>query len=214
MHPDHITSAPCSPTDSERWLSVADWPGYEISDLGRARSYWTRTVKTGLGLRPEPTILVTEWEQAGAIQIILSRNLGKETRRAYVCHLVLEAFVGPRPPKYECCHFDGDNKNNRLNNLRWDTKSANMLDRLRHGTTKSHLLKEADIPAIWARLVAGENMTAIGRDYAVSFSVINQIKRGGSWGHITRGLPGRPTFRPWNRPAKQDDPPFRLAYRP
>jgi hypothetical protein len=34
----------------------------------------------------------------------------------------------------ECCHYDGDPANNRVGNLRWDTRSSNNLDAVRHGT--------------------------------------------------------------------------------
>lgn len=52
----------------------------------------------------------------------------------YVHALVLETFVGPRPDGMECCHWkpapDGG-YDNRLMNLRWDTRSANAYDRER-----------------------------------------------------------------------------------
>lgn len=53
----------------------------------------------------------------------------------YVCHLVLEAFVGPCPEGLECCHNNGNCHDNRLDNLRWDTRQANIVDRDHHGTT-------------------------------------------------------------------------------
>jgi HNH endonuclease len=48
--------------------------------------------------------------------------------------LVLQAFVGPCPAGMEACHYDGDKANNKLGNLRWDTKRANELDAIRHRT--------------------------------------------------------------------------------
>jgi hypothetical protein len=51
-----------------------------------------------------------------------------------VHHLVLEAFVGPRPAGHEAAHGDGDKTNNALANLRWATPKENAADRYRHGT--------------------------------------------------------------------------------
>jgi len=49
--------------------------------------------------------------------------------------LVLEAFVGPRPDEHFVgCHNDGDPSNNRLENLRWDSRANNGLDTVKHGT--------------------------------------------------------------------------------
>jgi hypothetical protein len=228
MPPDHITSPVCASPEIEQWLPVPGWPGYEASTFGRICSFWTVVRPGGLPRAAREQrkeeggrrrILKGGVLPSGHRTVILSRQIDGRTEvwRTSVHLVILETFHGPRPAKgMEACHFDGDPANNRPDNLRWDTRSANMLDRLRHGTTKSHLLREADIPAIWARLVAGEKIVAIAKDYHVSSSVISVLKRGDSWGHITRHLPGKPTFRDWgpNRPRREVDPPFRLEYRP
>lgn len=54
-------------------------------------------------------------------------------KQRYVHHLVLETFVGPRPPGAECRHLDGDKTDNRLENLAWGTKKENAADRLHYG---------------------------------------------------------------------------------
>jgi len=51
----------------------------------------------------------------------------------HVGRLVLMAWVGPPKEGEECCHSDGDPKNNRPCNLRWDTHANNNKDRLKHG---------------------------------------------------------------------------------
>lgn len=63
-------------------------------------------------------------------------NLYKDGKRhhKFVHRLILEAFVGPCPDGMEGCHNNGDPADNRLENLRWDTRSCNILDAIRHGT--------------------------------------------------------------------------------
>ncbi len=65
-----------------------------------------------------------------------SVNLWRDNRmgRVRVHVLVLEAFVGPRPPGQEVRHLDGDSSRSVLSNLAWGTKSENGYDRVRHGT--------------------------------------------------------------------------------
>jgi hypothetical protein len=46
--------------------------------------------------------------------------------------LVLEAFVGPRPPGLEGCHANDIKADNRLVNLRWDTRKSNTRDKVRN----------------------------------------------------------------------------------
>lgn len=53
------------------------------------------------------------------------------TRAVHV--LVAAAFLGPRPPGMHICHGDGNPRNNRVGNLRYDTPAANARDTVRHG---------------------------------------------------------------------------------
>lgn len=64
------------------------------------------------------------------VQLCYGPVIRKDT---YVHRMVLETFVGPCPEGLEACHNDGNPLNNRLDNLRWDTKSANAQDTLQHG---------------------------------------------------------------------------------
>jgi len=63
-------------------------------------------------------------------------NLTKpEVRKQIFLHkLILEAFVGQRPDRMQCCHNDGNKLNCNLDNLRWDTISNNHKDKRIHGT--------------------------------------------------------------------------------
>jgi hypothetical protein len=70
------------------------------------------------------------------------------------CELVLTAFVGSRPSGLEGCHRNGDPTDNRLENLRWDTRTANIFDAVAHGThpfasrtqcPRGHLLVEPNL---------------------------------------------------------------------
>ena len=69
-------------------------------------------------------------ERNGYKMVWLCKN-GKRQMR-YVHRLVLTAFMGECPPGHEACHNNGVPDDNRLDNLRWDTKSANRRDRERH----------------------------------------------------------------------------------
>ena len=43
------------------------------------------------------------------------------------------AWIGPKPDGMEVCHGDGNPQNNTVENLRWDTRAANIEDAFRHG---------------------------------------------------------------------------------
>lgn len=112
---------------SEIWVPVPGWSRYRVSDAGRVRNVAGR-------------LLTQAVHRDGRLRVKLSRD-GRQKRIA-VHVLVLISFVGPRPDGAEACHLDGDCVNNRLSNLRWDSRSANQHDSVRHGThangAKSH----------------------------------------------------------------------------
>lgn len=127
--------------ETETWRPIPDWPGYEVSDLGRVRST-DRTVEvTGKTPRRLRGRIIQSFPnpQDNRAMARLSRRNFKRTH--YVAVLVLSAFVGPRPDGMETCHNDGDATNDRLSNLRWDTHVANVQDTVRlgrHNSSKTH----------------------------------------------------------------------------
>lgn len=125
-----------TPLPGEIWRAIPGYEGlYEVSSLGRIRSldhenpHWT-----GTGSVRHTGKLLTPFTNPGGYSILtLSKNGRLRGVQAHV--LVLEAFIGPRPsPEMDACHGNGDPSDNRLENLRWDTKSANAFDTVRHGT--------------------------------------------------------------------------------
>lgn len=109
----------------EEWRPIESSPGYEVSDLGRVRSYRDRQGHPSA----EPRIMVLQATIHGYLWIKLGRQ-----RQAAVHRLVADAFLGPRPPGMECRHLDGDRSNAALGNLAYGTRSENYQDRKRHGT--------------------------------------------------------------------------------
>lgn len=142
-------------SDAERWRPVPGYTGYyEVSDLGRVRSVdRTVTDKRGRARRLRGVIHKPYLDRNGRPAVRLC--IGRVYKCRQVHQLVLEAFIGARPAKMEACHNNGDKTDNRLINLRWDTRSQNIRDRVRHGThqmrnrthcPRGHLLAEPNIP--------------------------------------------------------------------
>ncbi|MDP9143661.1 MAG: NUMOD4 motif-containing HNH endonuclease [Actinomycetota bacterium] len=116
-------------TEGERWAPIPGRPGYQASDLGRIRSVdRTVTHKNGRTFRLRGRILTAAPLPNGYHHTFTGAGRG-----GYVHRMVLEAFVGPCPDGMEACHGPGGQPDNRLVNLRWDTKSANAQDMIRLG---------------------------------------------------------------------------------
>lgn len=163
-------------TSVERWLPVPGHSSYEVSDLGRVRSVdrfiesiegWRRFTP-GCVLKPQLRT-VNQSQPWATPRWTVCLNAHK---RRYIAHLVLEAFVGPRPLGMDACHNDGDSLNDQLGNLRWDTKSSNMYDKQVHGTDhqrnkercpRGHLLVAPNLRADALRRGGGRGCLACRR---------------------------------------------------
>lgn len=125
------------PLPGEEWRPVLGWEGlYEVSDLGRVRSlsrggYRGRIIKPYLNRKDYPRLMVALCDG--------KRKHGGRQAFPTVHRIVLEAFVGPRPDGMEACHYNGDACDNRLKNLRWDTKMGNVADRRRHEAERAYV---------------------------------------------------------------------------
>lgn len=107
-----------APIEGEKWAQLPGWgEQYWISDCGRV---WSEG-----GLRRQNV------SSKGHMFVDLKFEGVRRTRRVH--QLVLEAFVGPCPPGLIACHDNGIPADNRLSNLRWDTRSSNQQDTTRHG---------------------------------------------------------------------------------
>lgn len=113
----------------EKWLPIPGYEGsYEVSDQGRVRALARLDT---IGRRRNPKVLSPRRAQSGHLFVALRADNQRTTWAVHV--LVLTVFVGPRPSKMDCCHWDDDPANNHLTNLRWGTRSENIQDCVRNG---------------------------------------------------------------------------------
>lgn len=122
---------------TEIWRPIPDWEGhYEVSDLGRVRGIerriWVEASPRGHWRTRRERILRGKSGHWGHISVHLTSQGRSAT--LLVHRVVLSVFVGACPDGMEACHNNGDPGDNRLSNLRWDTKSSNTRDAVLHGT--------------------------------------------------------------------------------
>jgi len=117
----------------EQWRAVVGWETlYEVSDLGQVRSIARQSIRGDRPYTIRGRVLKPRRDTNDRLGVMLYDTQGKgHERRVHL--LVLEAFVGPRPAGLEGCHWDDDHDNNRLENLRWATRSENEYDKVRNG---------------------------------------------------------------------------------
>lgn len=174
--------------DAERWLPVVGYEGiYEVSDLGRVRSL---NRLDAAGFRRKGKLKTQSFNEDGYRVVTLNKN--GEQRQSRVHCLVLEAFIGSRPPGMLACHFPNPNvSDNRLSNLRWDSCKGNLADRKAHGTeligSRNGRAKISEEDVLRAREMRkrGETFRAISESIGVSFSYARKIVVGDNWKHVS-----------------------------
>ena len=110
---------PSRKVPSSGWKPVPFAPSYEAHPSGLVRNKASHRI---MDERKLPT---------GYSRVSLSLDGHPD---AYLHAVMLETFVGPRPDGCQVSHKNGDNSDNRLSNLAWETPGQNNQRKTAHGT--------------------------------------------------------------------------------
>lgn len=170
---------------TEEWRFIH--PDYEVSNLGRVRSYAKRSGRSWYAT-PHLVALFPNWQ--GYPQV-------KMAGRTYRVHtLVAKAFIGPCPPGHEVLHADDNPANACLDNLSYGTPKQNIEDCIRRGryntTTRgargeqnsNAKLNDEKVREIRKLLLQGVFQKDIGAIYGVKQNVISKICTNKTWRHV------------------------------
>ena len=168
----------------EIWRDIPGYEGkYQASDAGRIRSLsrpvqgvnhythepFLRTIK-GRILRPG------RFCKSGHVSVVLGRN----TSGKPVHQLIARTFIGACPAGQEVLHNNGNPADNRLSNLRYGTRTENILDVYRIGKCWRKLSLD-DVDAIRFGLVSGSSGRELASMFNVSEATISRIRLGRSF---------------------------------
>lgn len=165
---------------AEIWKDIPGYEGrYQASTEGRIRSvdhrvrlvaHGTETTRLMRGrvLRPG------RYCKSGHVSVVL----GQGAAGAPVHQLIARTFLGPVPNGCEVCHNDGNPKNNRLDNLRYDTRTENILDEYYAERTPKGKLDINRVREIRELIQAGYSGAEISRMFKISQTRVSRIKLG------------------------------------
>jgi hypothetical protein len=171
----------------ERWREVqilgkGAHPKYEVSNLGRVRSY---------AVNKDDGALLRGGNVNGYLSVMIRFENG-DTQWNYIHRLVASAFLPNEMPdeKKYVIHLDYDKKNNAAYNLRWVTlselhdhnnKNPNVLKRRVSG----YKLTEADVRVIKKLLKSNKTrLSMIAKRFGITHTQLNRIRSGENWGHV------------------------------
>ena len=160
----------------EIWKPVPGFDGYEVSDIGRVRSY---RIPGCSGRSVMARILELSVGPTGHIYAGFRKN--GVTINGQLGNWMLLAFVGPPADNQECLHADDNPKNNKLSNLRWGTRLENVRDRLRNGRHNLAKLTVDDVRKIKELLKTGMYGKDVAAMFSISGATVSEIKTGKIW---------------------------------
>lgn len=153
----------------EKWLPISGYEGrYEVSNYGNVRS----TSRRWTSSKPRNLIPTNNRKY---LSVKLQKNHVKKMRLIH--RLVLETFGSPCPPGMECSHLDGNAHNNRIENLKWETRVENLHRDVAHGKrtwaklTQNEVL---EIKALKGKMLQRE----IAARYGIARPTVGEIHRG------------------------------------
>lgn len=134
----------------EEWRDINGFPGYQVSDLGRVRSFWRKKhYPTGYGcfnhLSDTPHIMSQSDDGNGYMKVML---YCKDNGRRYckkVHRLVAEAFIEHSIDDDTVDHIRSGPQgklDNSVGNLRWIPRSENIKKAYRDGVCDDRILRQ------------------------------------------------------------------------
>jgi hypothetical protein len=115
---------------------ILEFEGYEVSNLGRVRTYKEKYGQPKPGgnrpLRKKSYEIFGRKEKNKGYMLLCLSDINKKRYNIRIHTVVMQTFVGFPDPGLVICHNNDIKTDNRLENLRYDTQAENMKDILRN----------------------------------------------------------------------------------
>ncbi|MFK3833068.1 NUMOD4 motif-containing HNH endonuclease [Staphylococcus saprophyticus] len=117
----------------EIWKDIPGYEGlYQVSNMGNVKSLERKVTKIDGSVTEYKSIILKSFTSGkGRLYVNLSCNGIQKKCQVHV--LVALTFIGERPENYDVCHIDGNPRNCKLSNLKYDTRNQNGIDIYRYG---------------------------------------------------------------------------------
>lgn len=171
---------------AEEWRPIEGFEErYEISNIGRIRSFAGLGRWAGWGECAQPKILATWLGSSGYQQCHLQHPEGK-SRKFLVHRLVASAFVPNPHDEKEVNHINGDKQDNTAGNLEWVSRKENIRHAVATGLVRQgedhHNAKHTERQAwmVAGALLCGNSYSEIEKALGVNRGLIKAIAVGRS----------------------------------
>lgn len=166
---------------TEIWKDIPGYEGrYQASSFGRIKSL-ERVVPSRTGGRTVAERILKQHikDKCGHLAV----SLGKGSQGIDVHRIIALTFIGKIPPGKEILHTNGIPTDNRPSNLRFGTRSENILDTYRYRGFWKRLTIQ-DVYEIRTKIASGVRGVDIAQDCGISTATVSDIKHGRRYGWL------------------------------
>jgi len=164
----------------KEYRPIPEWDAYGISSCGEIiRLKPNQGSKVGKILKPQ--------KHPNRLYLMVRLNCFGKQKTFDIHRLVAMTWIGKIPKNYQVCHINGNPLDNRVQNLRIDTKESNEADKLMHGKSNrgnnngQSIYPEWMIKEIKKFLDRGTKPNELAKIYPMSATYIRNIKNGYKW---------------------------------
>lgn len=163
---------------TEIWKDIVGFEGlYEVSDLGRVKSYYKKI----------PIILKSKKDKYGYLTLSLCKN--KQKKSFTIHRLVALSFISNPKNKPQVNHKNGVKTHNPSVNLEWCNQSENQIHAVENNLQpvgekhSNSILKSIDVINI-RKLKNQKTIKEIALEFNVWKATVRDIFRGATWKHL------------------------------
>ena len=188
----------------EVWRRSISWPHCLASSEGRVASCG---VKIGRIAR-----VLSDGSRDGGGYVVTHHYFEGSQRTIRRCRIVADAWHGPKPEGQEVRHLDGDNTNDRPDNLAYGTRSENARDTRDHGRVRGQKLDAGKVAEVLRDMMTGTPTADTAERLGITPSNVVSIRAGQSWGDVAPELPRAKAWRALERRRRATNERRRARY--
>ena len=173
------------------WKSSNLAPGYEVSNFGKIRMPSRHVVNRGRRYFRKAKLLKL-YESSDSYQFVVVFPFGQKTKsgtavskKHFVHRMVMDAFVGSCPEGMTVDHIDRNRQNNKLENLRYATKSEQDANRDLSGisgeNSRFSKLDWDKVRKIRQLHTEGKAITTMAKRFNVGGDTIRRVVNNKTW---------------------------------
>jgi hypothetical protein len=159
---------------------IPEWEAYSISKCGEV-------IRTLPAKGAKVNCVLKQQKHKSRLYLMVKLHCFGKSKTFDIHRLVAMTYLGEIPKNLNVCHINGNALDNRVENLRIDTRQSNEQDKFAHGTSNRGLRNgmnkhnEQTIIAVKNLLKDGMSCADISKIHEIPSSQIRSIKNGYKW---------------------------------